>query len=304
MPARRRLPAARLDGRGGLTGGAPRAGDREPRRATPAGALLQRWRRTRRLSQLALAHEAGVSPRHLCFLETGRARPSREMIHRLAETLAVPLRERNELLVAAGFAPTYREGGLDLSARELAPVRAALDAILRQQEPFPAVVMNRQWDVLEKNAAAARFFAFLLADGAGDPAGAGAPANVLRLMLAPDGLRPHVLDWAAAAAALVARVHREAVGGVLDEATRRVLDEVLAYPGVPERWRSPPADDPPLPVIPITFVKGGLSFRYFSTVTTLGTPQDVSLQELRIECFFPLDAATRGYAEQLAAGES
>jgi transcriptional regulator with XRE-family HTH domain len=146
--ARRRLPA-RLDGAAELTGNAPgrrsRAAARDARRAS------QRWRRTAS-RQLALAHEAGVSPRHLCFLETGRARPSREMIHRLAETLAVPLRERNELLVAAGFAPTYREGGLDLSARELAPVRAALDAILRQQEPFPAVdtVNPRRFNIMAK----------------------------------------------------------------------------------------------------------------------------------------------------------
>jgi transcriptional regulator with XRE-family HTH domain len=288
--------------------GAAAVAGQAPRPASSAGVLLQRWRRTRRLSQLALAHEAGVSPRHLCFLETGRAQPSREMIHRLAETLAVPLRERNELLLAAGFAPAYREAGLDLAAGELSPVRAALDAILRQQEPFPAVVMNRRWDVLASNHAAARFFAFLLGDRGGDDTTANAehrdaqaPPNVLRLMLSPDGLRPHVADWPTAAGALVARVFREAVGGVLDEATRRLLDEVLAYPGVPAAWRSPPADALALPVIPVAFVKAGRTFRYFSTVTTLGTPQDVSLQELRIECFFPLDDATRRHAEELAA---
>jgi transcriptional regulator with XRE-family HTH domain len=286
-----------VERRDGLTvprGDSP-AGGRALRRATPAGALLQRWRRERHLSQLALAHEAGVSPRHVCFLETGRAHPSREMIHRLAETLDLPLRERNALLVAAGFAPTYREGDLDLASAELAPVRAALEAILRQQEPFPAVVMDRQWDVVEGNAAASRFFAHLLGERPGE-----GRANVLRMMLDPAGLRPFVANWRDAAGALLARVHREAVGGVLDPATRRVLDEVLRFPDVPERWQAAARAAPALPVVPVVFEKGGRTFRYFSTVTTLGTPQDVALQELRIECFFPFDGATRAHAEALA----
>ncbi len=274
-------------------GGSRGAGAAPP---APAGLLLQRWRRLRRLSQLDLAHEAGVSPRHVSFLETGRARPSREMIHRLAETLGVPLRERNALLLAAGFAPTYREAGPDLAAPELAPVRAALAAILRQQEPFPAVVMNRRWDILQANDGASRFFGFLL----GERAAEGAP-NVLRLMFDPVGLRPYVVNWGEAAAALIGRVHREAVGGALDDGTRRLLDETLRQPGVPAAWRSSALEPPPLPVIPVSFAKAGRSFRFFSTVTTLGTPQDVLLQELRLECFFPLDEDTRAQAASLAA---
>ena len=174
------------------------------------GVLLQYWRRARNLSQLALAHEANVSPRHVCFLETGRAKPSRDMVLLLADTLAVPLRERNALLLAAGFAPMFRMSTLD--DRELAPVRAAIDAILKQQEPYPAVVMNRHWDILANNAAATRFFGMLL-DGR-TPQGAG---NILRLMFHPEGLRPFVENWEAVAQALVRRVHREAVGGALDE---------------------------------------------------------------------------------------
>jgi transcriptional regulator with XRE-family HTH domain len=262
---------------------------RAPASPPPAGLLLQRWRRLRRLSQLDLAHEAGVSPRHLSFLETGRARPSREMLHRLAETLAVPLRERNALLLAAGFAPAYREGGLDLAAPELAPAREALAAILGQQEPYPAVVMNRRWDVLQANAGAARFFGFLL----GGDSPAQGPANVLRLMLDPAALRPYVANWEEAAAALLGRVDREAVGGTPDDETRQLLDELLRLPGVAEVARRSPAGPPPLPVIPIHFAKAGRSFRFFSTVTTFGTPQDVLLQELRLECFFPLDDETR-----------
>jgi hypothetical protein len=218
------------------------------------------------------------------------------MIHRLAETLRVPLRERNALLVAAGFAPAFPEAHHDLSCPELAPVRAALDAILRQQEPYPAVVMNRQWDVLETNEAASRFFGYLL-DGAAGESG----MNVLRALFDPGGLRPFVANWEATAFALIGRVHREAVGGILDEATRRILDEVLRFPGVPERWRTLAPDSAALPVIPVAFEKGGARFRFFSTVTTLGTPQDVALQELRIECFFPLDDETRDGARRLAS---
>jgi transcriptional regulator with XRE-family HTH domain len=268
---------------------------RFPAAEPAAGALLQSWRKARQLSQLALALEAGISPRHLSFLETGRARPSRDMVLLLADTLDLPLRERNTLLLAAGFAPAYRESQPDLASPDLAPVRSALEAILEQQEPYPAVVMNRHWDLLRTNRAAARFFAFLLAGSGWD-----GPANVVRLMLSPDGLRPFVTNWEATAEALIRRVHREAVGGILDPATARLLEEVLAFPGVPARWRQPSPGGPlPPPILPVAFEKEGRSFRFFSALTTLGTPQDVLLQEIRIESFFPLDAATREQAVEL-----
>lgn len=246
------------------------------------------------MSQLDLSTEAGVSARHLCFVETGRARPSREMVLLLASALDVPLRERNALLLAAGFAPIYREANLD--APEIASVRSALDAILRQQEPFPAVVMNRSWDILATNAAASRFFGFLLGETAVTE-----PANVIRLMFNPQGLRPFVTNWESAAEALIRRVYREAVGGVPDEKTATLLSEVLAYPDVPVRWRKPSLEAPLLPVVPISFMKEGTTFNFFSAVTTLGTPQDVTLQEVRIESFFPLDSMTRRNAEALAS---
>jgi transcriptional regulator with XRE-family HTH domain len=263
---------------------------------TAIGELLQYWRKTRHLSQLALAGEAEVSARHICFLETGRARPSREMVVLLAGVLDVPLRERNALLLAAGFAPIYGETSLD--APELGPVRAALDAILRQQEPFPAVVMNRRWDILRSNDAGTRFFSLLLGPGGGG--GGATPANVLRLMFDPAGLRPHVANWEAVAEALVQRVHREAVSGVQDEATARLLAEVLAHPGVPARLRRPDLGAPLVPVVAVRFHKDGRAFNFFSTVTTLGTPQDITLQELRIECFFPADGDTEARARALA----
>jgi transcriptional regulator with XRE-family HTH domain len=264
------------------------AGERRP----PLGALLKYWRRARNLSQLALANEAQVSPRHVAFLETGRAKPSREMVLLLADTLDVPLRERNGFLLAAGFAPMFSESTLE--DRELFPVRTAIDAILKQQEPFPAVVMNRHWDIVATNRAAPRFFSMLL-DGRALPG----PGNVLRLMFHPDGLRRSVQNWEAVAQALIRRAHREALGGTLDDAGRALLAEVLNYPGVPKRLRTPDLGTPLIPVVPVSFVHHGQAFNFFSAVTVLGTPQDITLQELRVESFFPMDDATGTAARTL-----
>jgi transcriptional regulator with XRE-family HTH domain len=270
---------------------------RVSRTQSSVGSLLQGWRKARHLSQLALATQAEISSRHLCFIETGRANPSREMVLLLAGALDVPLRERNALLLAAGFAPVYLESNID--APQLAAVRGALDAILAQQEPYPAVVMNRQWDVLRSNDAAARFFRFLL-DGR-ELAG---PANVLRMMFDPGALRPYVANWEAVAQSLVIRVRREAVGGVPDEPTQQLLAELLRSPGVPLSVRNPGLAAPLVPVVPVNFRAQGRSFQFFSTVTTLGTPQDITVQEIRIECFFPADDQTRRAARELAATAS
>ena len=263
--------------------------------APSVGRLIQHWRRARRKSQLALALEAGVSARHLGFLEVGRARPSRDMVLLLAEALDVPLRERNTLLMAAGFAPVYRETGL--GAPEMAQAHKALALILDHQEPYPAVVMDRHWNMVTTNAAAPRFFARLVALPEGGP-----PPNVIRLMFSPEGLRPFVANWESVAQALIHRVRREAVGGVPDAPTLQLLDEVLSYPGVPGRWRSPEStEQAPSPCLDIRFRKGDLAMDFFSTVTTLGTPQDITLQELRIECFFPANTHTESEVLRLAA---
>jgi len=256
------------------------------------GRLFAEWRKTRRLSQLALASDAAISARHLSFIETGRSTPSRDMVLRLASVLEVPLRERNTLLVAAGFAPEYVESQLD--APELAAVGNALDAILRQQEPYPAVVMNRHWDIIRANTAARRFFAHLR----GDVADEDSRPNVLRMMLHPDAVRPYIANWFEVAETLVRRVHRECVGGVVDPGLRALLDEILAYPGVPDAWRKPDVGAL-LPFVPVSFVKAERRFDFFSTVTTLGTPQDITVQEIRIECFFPANAATAEAARAL-----
>lgn len=265
--------------------------------APPVGRLLRHWRRVRHQSQLALALEAGVSARHLSFVETGRARPSREMVLTLARTLEVPLREQNELLLAAGFAPAYRES--DLDGPEMTAARRALDHILRHQEPHPAVVMDRHWNLLRTNGGAARLFGLFL-----DLEALPSPVNVLRLIFDPEGLRRFVVRWEELAPALLQRLHREALGGVLDEDAEDLLAELLARPGVPARWRTPDLAAPPSPFVPVELDAGdGRRFRYFSTVTTLGTPRDVTLQEVRLECFFPADEATVALAEALAADE-
>lgn len=257
---------------------------------SPIGVLVQQWRKSRRLSQLALAAEASVSLRHLCFIETGRARPSRGMVLKLAEALDVPLRERNALLLAAGFAPAFRETTLEEPV--LDAVRRALEAILAQQEPYPAVVMDREWNLKRTNKAAQRLFAWLAAGSATEPAASPpGPPNVLRMMLHPEGIRRYVANWPEVATSLVRRVRREATGGMTDEVAQRLLAEVLAYPGVPR----PPAgadEAPLLPIVPVRFARDGRELSYFSTVTTLGTAQDITLQELRIECFHPADDRT------------
>jgi transcriptional regulator with XRE-family HTH domain len=250
------------------------------------GELLAHWRRERRMSQLVLSHTAGVTARHVSFVESGRANPSREMVLTLARALDVPLRERNQMLLAAGYAPQYRETGLD--EHSMAQVRGALERVLRQHEPYPAVVMDRHWNVTATNDAAAAMFAFLLDQHA--PAGEGERANVVRLMFT--ALRPYVANWQDTGRALIQRVHREAVGGVPDVHTARLLEEMLALPDVPDSWRRPDFAATPSPLVPVQFHKGGLRASYFSLVTTVGTPQDVTLQEIRLESFFPADSAS------------
>ena len=263
---------------------------------TGPGTLLRQWRARRRLSQLDLAVEAGVSSRHLSFVETGRAQPSREMVLLLARALDVPLRDRNALLTAAGYAPIYRE--TPLAAPAMAHVRRALDFILRQQEPYPALVLDRHWNVLAVNEGSARVQAIFL--DATRVAALGAP-NAMRLMFHPDAFRPHIVNWEATAASLIQWLHRDAASGFGDAETRALLDELLSYPDVPRQWRTLDLDASTAPFLPIEFRKGELTLRYFTTLTSLGTPHDITLQELRVESFFPADEATEEATRRLAS---
>jgi transcriptional regulator with XRE-family HTH domain len=267
--------------------------------AAPAGigGLLRQWRAQRGLSQLDLSGEAGISARHLSFVETGRAQPSREMVLLLSRALDVPLRDRNELLIAAGYAPVYRQ--TDLAAPAMTQVRRALDFILRQQEPYPALVLDRHWDVLAVNEGSARVQAHFL-----DPAAVAAlgPPNAMRLMFHPHGFRPCIVNWEATAASLIQWLHRDVARGVGDERTRALLAELLEYPDVPHQWRRLDLDVSTAPFLPIEFSRANVTLRYFTTLTSLGTPYDITLQELRIESFFPADDVTETATRQLAGG--
>ncbi len=267
--------------------------------ATRVGALLKRWRRTRRISQLDLALAAEVSARHLSFLETGRARPSREMLLLLGSVLDLPFRERNALLQAAGFASVYQETALEDPG--MGGIRHALELILRQHEPFVAVAMNRHWDIVMVNTPYARILSGLAGPSvpAPKPLTLLAPPrpNALRLLFDPQGFRPHIANWSLVAREVLGRLHREVLW-TGDEATAALLKELLAHEGVPSGWREPDLETTPSIVLPVELQLGGCRAQFFTTLTTLGSPQDVTLQELRIESFHPADAET----EQLVRG--
>lgn len=245
--------------------------------APPVGALLRTWRQRRRLSQLDLSNEAGVSARHLSFLETGRARPSREMVLHLAEQLELPLRARNELLVAAGFAPVYGERAID--APEMGAVRAALDLVLAAYEPFPAVVVDRHWHLVAGNRGVA-----LLTDGV-DPALLRPPVNVLRLSLYPDGMAPRILNLAEWRAHVLHRLAREArLTG--DPGLAALHRELALLPG------GRAAGVPDGIAVPLRIRRGDDVLSFLSTVTTFGTAVDVTAAEVSIEAFLPADEQT------------
>jgi len=253
-------------------------------RRPAVGTLLREWRQRRHLSQLDLAVGAEVSTRHLSFVETGRSKPSRELVLHLAEHLDVPLRERNDLLVAAGYAPVYRRTALD--AADMAPVREAVERILTGHEPFPALVVDRHWELLSANGPALA----VLTDGV-DAALLAPPVNVLRVSLHPDGLAPRIVNLADWAGHVLARLRREQLRSA-DPALGALRDELAGY--VPatttESAPAPPGLFVPLQLRPSTGNGPVLSF--LSTVSTFGTALDVTLEELSIESFFPADEAT------------
>jgi transcriptional regulator with XRE-family HTH domain len=263
------------------------------------GDLLRYWRDVRDMSQLDLSLEAGVSQRQISFIESGRSVPGRNTLLTLAQTLDVPLRERNALLLAAGYAPVYSEAPWD--AQEMQCVIRAFERVVRQHEPFPAIVMDRHWNVLMTNDAAPRFFNHFI-----DMSSRTGPRNMLHLIFDPKGMRPFVDDWDNVSRSLLQRVYRESVGHAIDNTTQRLLDELLAYPDVPRDWKThySPSSTPGLPVIPLGFVSEGVVLRYFSLVTSVGTPQTVAAQELRLECMFPADDATEARHLQLFAAHS
>jgi transcriptional regulator with XRE-family HTH domain len=242
--------------------------------------LLCDWRQRRRLSQLDLALEAGVSTRHLSFVETGRSRPSPEMLLHLAEQLQVPLRERNQLLLTAGYAPQYNARSLD--DPELAPIRDALGHVLAGHEPYPAIAVDRGWNLVASNGALGP-----LLDGVATEL-LQPPVNCIRLALHPDGIAPRILNLGERRGHLLHRLERQIALGADDELVA-LRDEVLAYPG-PAVGEHPPTPGEIMVRLHLATETGELSF--FSTVTTFGTAVDITVSELSIEAFFPADPST------------
>lgn len=253
--------------------------------ARDLGAHLRHWRAVRGRSQLDLASDAGTTPRYVSFVETGRSQPSRQMVLRLARALDIPLRERNDLLQAAGYAAVYPLE--PLSSPQLATVDRALSSMLDQHLPFPAVVMNRAWDLQRTNEGAVHLFGRLL-----HPDPLPERVNVLRAIIEPGPVRNSVANWRTLAPALLERTRREAVGGVLDARTAGIVAELGARPDVRDAVAS--ADTATVgPVIDVCFDVDGTRLSFLSVVSTIGSPIDVTAQELRVESFFPADDATR-----------
>jgi len=264
--------------------------DRDPRPAL--GHLLRQWRAARGLSQLELALRAGFSSRHVSFVETGRTQASRQTVLILAEALDVPLRERNRLLDAAGYAHVYRH--TPLAADEMSHLRGVLQFLLNRHEPYAAIVLDRYSNCLMGNRASARMVAALVDDSL-----VGEHANHLRLVFHPLGARRWIANWEEVARHLLSRAERDLAQFVPDKTALDLLAELRGYfPHSSTRLSSGPATSADL-LMPIQIRKGDLDLRLFSAIMTLGTPQDVTLQELRLETFFPADAESEAAWKQM-----
>ncbi len=253
-------------------------------------ALLKTWRQSRGISQLELALRCDSSQKHISFLESGRSRPSRTMVYIVSEALEVPLRDRNELLLAAGFAPGYRESAP--TDEVLSTVNSALEQLLKGNEPFPAMVFDRFHTVLQANMGAMKLQMFLFGvDRLEDLPDIS--ANLMRGLLHPDGYRDHIRNWNDVASVMLRRLQAEANAAGNPPEALAILDECASYPGVPENWRQLVAQDWQKPLLTVDMAKDGVELSFMTTMTTLGTPFDITLQEIRLESFFPADDATR-----------
>ncbi len=264
------------------------------------GELLRGWRGARKCSQLTLALDAGVSQRHLSFLESGRAQPSREMIQQLSEALDLPLRERNQLLQAAGFAPLFQQRSLDSEA--MAAVRQALEMMLAHHEPFPALVIDPQWNMLMGNQACQRFLGLLGApEQVWQRVGCADEPNVMRLTLHPQGMQPLLNNWTDTANFLMSRLYREVSAAPANSALQQLFESLQALPGVPTNWRQHVWSSTPPPFLPLDINLGGQSLKVFSMISSFGTALDITSEELRVETFFPADDFSSAFFKQLAA---
>ena len=260
-----------------------RAGERASN-GSAFGRLLKDWRSRRGFSQLALAVAARTTQRHLSFIESGRATPSREMILRLAATIGLSLRQQNALMLAAGYAAMWREQ--DLSAPDLAVVNSALDYMLGQHEPYPAFVIDRCWNLLRANRGALSLTEFLTRRA--PVAVPSEPVNLAVALLAPEGLRPFIVNWQEVARHFIGEVQADASANGIAE-TADLLNRLMALPDVLAVSELTTPAEPQAPVLPIHFQRDDTSLRLFTTIAILGMPRDVTLDEIRVEFFFPMD---------------
>jgi transcriptional regulator with XRE-family HTH domain len=249
----------------------------------PIGGLLREWRQRRRLSQLALACDAEISTRHLSFIESGRSSPSRQMILHLSEQLGIPLRERNLLLVAGGFAPAFPEQ--PLNAHSMEAERKAMEQVLKGHEPYPALLIDRRWALVSANAGVPRLLAGV------DSKLLQPPVNALRLSLHPDGLAPRIRNLSEWRTHVFDRLKRQ-IEATADSVLIELLNELRGYPAPPSATPPPKTHAPSRVVVPFELVVDGNLLRFFSTTTVFGTPLDITLSELALESFFPADDAT------------
>ncbi len=257
--------------------------------------LLRSWRKMRRLSQCGLAGDAGISQRHLSFLESGRSSPSREMVVRLAETIDLPLRETNALLNAAGFAGIYAQS--DLADDTLILAREALTLLLERHEPYSAIVVDRNWNLVMMNEANTRLFSWFVDPETIWTRVGGQRPNMLRVTLHEQGLRPYIQNIDEFSRYFVRQLERSLAANPFDREARELLDEVSDYPGVAEAVATSGPESRPF--LPLCLGKDGVELEFFTMVSTFGTPQDVTLQELRIEMFFPTNDQTESFVRGL-----
>jgi transcriptional regulator with XRE-family HTH domain len=266
---------------------------RRPLAADHFGVRLSEWRMRRRESQLDLAIAAEISQRHLSFVETGRTLPSRDMVVRLCDALDIPLRARNELLSSAGYAALYPERSLDIL--EMTSVRDALSRIVGHHEPYPAFVVDREWRVVLSNGSAARLVSACLDQEMLQSLSQDGALNFMRMMFEPLQMRPRVRNWPSVAPRLLARLRNEARGDP-QSPSAALLKELGPQAEADRSSEAPPVE---LPIVPLELDVEGATLRLFNTITTFGTPQDVGLQELRIEMSYPMDTATRTFLTEL-----
>ena len=271
--------------------------------ATPIFAtMLKQWRQHRHISQLDLAMRAGVSQRHVSFLETGRANPSRPMVLALASSLEIPLREQNSLLQSAGFAAAFAEGDLDAISHKV--FRDALDQTLAHAEPYPALVLDGRWNMVMANNAALTFFGQFV-----DPFAAlvelGNPTEfqMARLCLAEEGFAPYIENWEELVASFLSRARRALLANPKDEYLPILIEEILSHPRAPEDWRTVWSGNP-APALQMVMKKSDDEYRLFTMLAHFGGATDVTLEELSVELFYPADEETRTKLEGLAAGSS